>query len=372
MISPILYFIGVETTNVTVFVLFYLIFLSFLRKKKINAWFYYVATILFVFSFVPVLKWGLDVKYGFVTILPLTSLLLLIHSDKKEIEAFLHIATILLFIILLSAYYGFFLYNFFGVKPVEYPYLHKEILFLDTTFVSYSYGMNIRPAGIYDEPGAFSFVICSIVLGRSILGLSDKLSWALLLLGFITFSLAHMIFVVLFAINSVVYKRQYYLIILFFVIFVAISYYIMESQIGKIFDDLLIGRLSYDDEYLIAGNNRGIRFLNSIKYIDFDVIMFGLDGRLFYDYQNVYSEYNVFGENILTPLISKGIFSSFLYYIVLILLFIIPLRNKKYFLLFAMLLMIIQRPYVTHNPGYSFLIFLPLVLYFNIKSDCKH
>ena len=54
--------------------------------------------------------------------------------------------------------------------------------YLSTFSNSYVRGV-IRPAGIYDEPGALSFVACIIAALRKIRGFSEKGTWIILILG---------------------------------------------------------------------------------------------------------------------------------------------------------------------------------------------
>lgn len=52
----------------------------------------------------------------------------------------------------------------------------------------------IRPSAIYDEPGAFSFYICTLVIMRSRLRMSCQISAILLIGGMITQSITHVLF----------------------------------------------------------------------------------------------------------------------------------------------------------------------------------
>lgn len=374
MISPGIEILGLDRNIISFIILVYLFVLLLFDARRVYGWYYYLSFVVIALSFVPILRWGIDLKHGFIVILPLISLLLLLLSKKKEIEIFVKVATFFLFLILAGSYIGFFAQMLLIIKPVEFDYIsNKNLLLFGTTFASYSFGGNIRPGGIYDEPGAFSFVICIIVLVRSVLGLNEKVSWILLIFGFITFSVAHLVFVLIFLLKDINdYKKYIIYLISFLFLYVVYNYVVINTPFGEAVDLLLGGRIEYDDQYLFKGNNRGERFVNAINFLNLDVFLFGLDARLFYDYYNSSNDYMMFGENVLSPIIVRGIFSSLIYYMVVFVIVYYIFNGKKYFIIVGLLLLIMQRPYVINSMGYSFLVFIPLVIYYKNKIEIKY
>lgn len=313
-----------------------------------------------MFALITVLWWRLDVYYAFEPLIFLTSLLLLIVLSDCELKVFIDYATFLMFVVLVFAYFGLILCYYFDVSPVVFDYYGKDkIYYYITTFGVIGRDGFIRPSGIFDEPGAFSFVICSVALARSIMLKNNKTTWILLLMGLITFSVAHIMFIAVFLLlqNSHI-KSKLYIIIFMVFLYVLVSIYFVD-----VYNSLIAYRFEATDSSFLKGDNRTERFLNAMEYLDVEVFLFGLDKGLFTDYHNVSLNYKILGENILSPLVIKGALMSFSFYATIFYLGYIGVKEKKYIVSFSMIILLSQRPYVS-VPGYSLWAILPIVLYF--------
>ena len=142
---------------------------------------------------------------------------------EKEVVGFVHLSTFVLIFLCVGALLSFF-YALLGGAPLwgfPNPDGRENYLYL-LSLTNSVWGGFIRPSAIYDEPGAFSFFICSVVTLRVLLGFDKKLTWFLALSGLITFSLAHIIFFVFFALSQKVRLKHILLTVLVCLIFVSI------------------------------------------------------------------------------------------------------------------------------------------------------
>jgi hypothetical protein len=102
-----------------------------------------------------------------------------------------------------------FLYAYFGGEPVlaiENPDGRDNLLYL-TTMSGSPIGRIIRPSWVYDEPGAFSFLICSTVALRHVLKMGSRGSLLLMIGGLITLSLTHFLLTVIYLILHLGFLR---------------------------------------------------------------------------------------------------------------------------------------------------------------------
>ena len=256
---------------------------------------------------------------------------------------------------------------FFAVCGFVYAFLGGDSLFsianedgrengfyLTTFSNTYLFGF-IRPSGIYDEPGALSFYVCIIVALREVFYLNRKLSWKLLVLGFITGSLAHFIFVFLFAIHSGYFKISKFFRVVPVVIAILGVVYITDSP----FTALLVNLFSRFEIRggTIAGDNRSILFINALSYLDSFVVLFGLNGSCILNLPEcIPVQYEQYGENPLTLMVHLGLTLSWLYYAALIFL-LIKSRSENRYVVLGVLMLLLQRPYLL-SFGYTIIIVL--------------
>lgn len=315
--------------------------------------------------------WG-NFSYLRYAAFPVSSILLLMLVSRADLDRMLNVVSVLMLVMLLLAALGF-VAAFVGVEPLttlenrDGRSLH---IFFSTFSNSYNWNSNIlRPSGIYDEPGALSFFVCSIACLRAFLGKSERFTWALLGLGLVTLSVAHVIYMLVHFL-AVVRFRPY--LNGFWVLIAVVIFGIFLSGLGSVFYDRLFLRFeSTDDSKIVAGDNRSQRILGAIDIVasDRSVLLVGIGPDCVRNVRSCeHGDLPAFAAAPLEPLVLLGLTQGWLYYFVLAMLFMSPLFGRKYLVVFAFGLLLLQRPYVMHI-GYSFYSFLVLFVFSGAVID---
>jgi|GEM_PF-1266683 len=267
---------------------------------------------------------------------------------KKYLQPLVNIATPFMFVMLILSIIGF-VYAFLGFQPIATGTLTNGriyYLYLTTGAVDNGiFGNIIRPQAIYDEPGGFSFFICSLCFLRVFTKKNDAVTFLLMLLGNITFSMIHIILFALFVIHLIMkYKMKKIFIVYAALIFgiTVLAYTSMKETL----DELLFARFVMNKNTgHFEGNNRAYLLENVIELVKKDnaVLIWGLprddDGLTIMD--KVWG----YGENPLAPVVKFGIFIAWLYYFYLVFFVLCGVIDKKnFFMYFSIFLMLLQRP----------------------------
>lgn len=305
----------------------------------------------------------------------LAAILVASYSSKSVVIRFVDIATKLHVWVLLFSIVGYF-YAYYGGSPVFE--IHNEDgrsngFYLSTFSNTYLYGV-IRASGFYDEPGALSFMVCLIVALRELLHLDRRRSWALIWLGFITASFAHVVFSVLFVINATGFNLKKLLKITIKVICFVLFLYLIDSPLTALLDSFISrfgggggGTLIHDVTRIDQVSNRANYLINAGSYVNLKVAFFGRDGACILNAPGCASyEHGSYGENPLTLLVHWGLTLSWLYYAALTYLLVRAKGSQRWVLLgvFALLL---QRPNIL-SYGYSVIIVLYVYLLHRYQS----
>ena len=305
---------------------------------------------LVLLSLVNAFHWD-DVRYLFYWIFFVCALLLVELSGKEGTDRFCSMATKLMFFLLAGAILAFVLARI-GLPPIfTIPNPDGQDFYFFYTSFTNSYENNIiRASGIYDEPGAFSMYICFVAALRHLLMRDRKTTWLMLGLGFITFSLAHLVYVFFHFLAEQTSKKR---IVLMFGI-LAVGLFAIVTSISVESNILLLKRLALtEDTSLFAGNNRSFQLLNAWAQVSDNPssILYGLDSTCVFSQMVCQEKFGAMGENPLSPLAFGGIASEGSFYVVVILFLVAPLFGKRYLVLFGMGLLFLQRPYVM---GFSY------------------
>lgn len=284
--------------------------------------------------------------------------------DESALNDFTDIASKFIFILEIGALLGF-IYAYIGGKPI-YSISNIDgrpnFLYL-TTFTNARLGNFIRPSGIYDEPGAFSFFIISIVIMRIYYKKNSTFSFVILTLGMITTSLTHFLcmIILLIPILRTSDKKQRLIIYIFFAIMICLMFYFFYD----LFDKFLFERLKIDSSTgTIKGNSRNGQIEGCIKSIKENGFLFG---NYSLGPEEVIRRYGVISENPLSLLALGGLFNSIPYYCFLFISFTAFLVSFDMCYL-AALALFLQRPYQSAI-GYSFFfIFFLLIAVNEIKN----
>jgi len=344
------------------FLFFGFIFCALARKKHFNIkkHFIYVILMVTLFGIFASLLSG-NIRFFIKIIGIVFPLCYLAFCDKKHIETIVEIGTPFFIVLLSGAFIGF-TYAMAGGQPVfQFPNPDGRMnYFFLTTSTNTWIGNIIRPGGIYDEPGSFSFLLCVLAIFRVLTGKSDILTYFMLLAGNITFSAAHAIFFVLynFYMFGKYYKKKFFVSyivsIVFAMVFLLYAYY-------DIFEDMLFYRLQGER---LTNNNRTVQIDGSLYILKnarplMDVVLFG--------YNKIEDEKYLF-TNPLGPLIYDGIFVSWIYYMCITILLFGGVISPKYrFVLWGIAFIYMQRPFYSFG-RFAALYIIAFFVYGEIKK----
>ena len=345
-------------------------------KRSINNSYLYLILAILLTGAISSVYWT-TLKPLFANIWVLLALLLYGFSTRKEKEVFINIATVWIVVLLIGAYIAFFIAAL-GVEPLgdfPNPDGRPNYIFygtLSNVFI----GDFIRPAGIYDEPGAFSLLICFVVAMRYAIGKSNAVNIAILFLGLITTSLAHAIFLLLFLTANLRLvlgsKRVLPLLLL--------SSALLLGTVGQEVISKLTDRFVHFATNITSSNpsevevgNRTRHVLNSIEVInkaEFSPI-FGYHADCFRDASCGGRIMDLCCEPF-TPFVKGGIIYGWLYYLVLLVVFVSPIfLGSRGIVLFALGLLLLQRPAIYGMGGSMFIIFAVGLLLINNRDFLK-
>ncbi|MBU2869371.1 hypothetical protein [Colwellia sp. E2M01] len=334
--------------------------LLFLRRKPITiqANEVYLSLIVIFLSFMFGLYWT-EAKLSFLGLYFVVALICLSQTTFADRLYMVETLSNILLMIVVFSCLGF-IYALLGGEPlfnITNPDGRTSFLYL-TTFTNFTIGNIIRPSGIFDEPGALSFVICATCYCREVLCLDKKKTWLLLLLGLITLSLAHILFIIIYfvAFKARLYKK----LIIIALGLVTIFLLIIMLWDNPYFQAVFISRFELTNGKL-AGDNRSELFYNAILLTQKMHYLYGLDSDCLLYPMYCIENYGKFGENPLYPFVTLGLL-SLPYYAVLTLLSIKVLFSKRRrisIIHLGMIVLLLQRPYVMIY-GYASLILLCL------------
>jgi uncharacterized membrane protein YhhN len=302
-------------------------------------------------------------RAAFYPVLFSVSLLVAAVATKYEIQKVVSIASAILLLLLIGGWIAVIL-AFLGMAPLDtISGLHDRPLYLYfTTLTPTVIGNFIRPAGIYDEPGALSLVVCVIAFLRHLMRMDRRLTWGMLLLGFVTFSLAHLVYV---AIHFISERR---IIVawsnLFLVSCVAI-WVLSNVGIWEHFDARLLSRVSVSSSsgQLVTGDNRSrnlLRAFDLLKESGPTISLVGVDVSCIEGSAICNRKHPGLDFNPLTPLVHYGLLISWPYYLFLAISIGVGVIRRSSWPLIGVALLFMQRP-LLFSMGYSMLAALVLV-----------
>jgi len=267
---------------------------------------------------------------------------------KKFLPPLIDIATVFLFVMLIFSIIGF-LYAFLGYQPLmsgAAPNGRMYYWYLTTGAVDNGiFGSIIRPQGIYDEPGGFSYVICTLCFLRILTKRSDVVTFVMLLLGNITFSMIHIMIFALFIVHlSVKYKMKKAFALYAAAVFAMLAFAYLPLR-GPV-NDLLVARFAINKATgHFDGNNRAYLLNNAMELAKKDntVLLWGLPRDA--DGLTVMDKMWGYGENPLAPALKFGIFVAWLYYFYLAFFALCGIVDRKnFFVYLSIFMMLLQRP----------------------------
>ena len=276
--------------------------------------------------------------YFYLAIFTATSL------DVQLLKKFTEFSSNILCIILFLSVLSFF-YRHYGNPPL-FEILNpdgRSNFFYLTSFGNESQN---RVSGIFDEPGTLSFISSIIVFLRDKFSLSFKKSISILFLGIFTVSIAHFIFFSMYLLHLLLKEKSLrspknYV---FFLILFSICLFLNQNRFTE-----------------VLGQDRISAFLGAFALLDSRSFLFGMDsvcqlgkfdcvGNL--KFNDIVVPF--YGDNPLSLLVHYGIFISFPYYFFMLYFFHYAIKRSS-LILFAIFLLLLQRPYIM-SFGYSVLL----------------
>lgn len=360
-VSPLIHAFSTLKGNViSILALFAIFIIKDFWRGVDNKYFFLSLGIVFI-SIIPALYWQ-QPRLMLLPIYFVLSILVVSELKKIEIKAFVELLTWVLLLVLFGAVLGILYAYFGGASIIEFanPDGRLNQLYL-TTLTNSQIENFIRPSGVFDEPGALSFVVCFIAALRHSTGGNKKITWIMLILGMVTMSVAHLIYMLLHATEELKSHKRAKDAFMFLGV-VAIFSWVLVSFIHPIQDilsALLFSRFT-DDTLSTLGQDRVTTLLNAVGYIDINTFMFGLDSDCAVGFAHCTFDkgFENYGDNPLTLLVHWGGLLAFPYYFVLVYLTFNSVRQRN-FIMFGIMLLLLQRPY-TMSYGYSILIVLTL------------
>lgn len=253
----------------------------------------------------------------------------------------IQILIVLNIIILIGAWFSF-VYAFIGSSPMFYSVnleTSAKLPFYLSSFTNAVHGNIIRPAGLFDEPGALAMFTILVACLVELKNKNNRVNIYLLSLNMITFSLVAVLALALYFLfrlssDSVTSSFKRY-----FFVFVCAGF--LFFYFGNVIDELILSRFVLVDG-VFAGDNRSNQISNFFENINFDIFFSG---------HKVISdsgpEFDM-SSNPLTLLYASGIFIWLPYFFLSVYLAfnaIFGLKQVKYPSL-LLLVVILQRPYI--------------------------
>jgi hypothetical protein len=251
-----------------------------------------------------------------------------------------------------------FMYAYNGGEPllsIANPDGRDNFLYL-TTMSGSPIGSVIRPAWVYDEPGAFSFALCATVALRHMLKMSARPSVLLMIGGLITLSLTHLVVVVLF-----VFARFGILRAAMLAALLAVGVQVLVPELEEF--DFVTARFAIEDGRL-AGDNRSNQLENFADIASVRIFLFG-DVDCHNRPDRSCDEHGDISSSPATPIYYGGIY-LFSAQVVVHIALAWAFFARQSFRLPALILsiLLLQRPYFA-GFGYGLITYIILFLMFN-------
>lgn len=273
-------------------------------------------------------------------------------KEKKFIERFCDWLTVFCIVAIVLAWISFFYVLAGGEPQLEFPNPDGRPNRLYLTSLSNAVvGGVIRTAFIYDEPGAFSFVLVVAVIIREMLAKSRMISLLIFLGGLVTFSLIHVMVLAIYVFLVLSFKFK---IISALALMIVVSVTYGDPRFGFFYD-------RFDSNSDNAGlSNRTVQLENFYNVIADDPEVFFLgDYNCHVREEKRCYEHGDISSSPVTPTYLGGIFLLIIQVLTHLALLSLMLKKRFFFPAVAMTLLLLQRPYF-HLLGYQLLIYFPV------------
>ncbi len=258
-----------------------------------------------------------------------------------------------LLVLLVGAWVGLAYFQAGGSPILSFEQYDGRIseLYLSTLSVTVLDQGYMRPSSLFDEPGTLSFITVCVACLRVALGLRTGRTVALMVLGLVTGSIAHVICVVSMLLHAAsvsgIWRRiQPTKLLLALVVSVPAGWFVYAQLIAPRLVETASGGIEADTRTPLV--------LRSLLLLDQASPLSGLDqGLCYFDSVTCVSTYGIFLESPLGPYLALGGPASLPYYLFLLMLLVLAgMQRKMAFIHLTVLAIFLQRPYVL-NLGYA-------------------
>jgi hypothetical protein len=365
-LSPVLPVLGIRGTAIYFVVYLITAYELIFNNKTLPLVSIYLCAAVFIGACLAGLHWN-SPKTAFVSLFFIGSILITSIADRDAVNRFITISTYFFMVILALCWIGFF-YTLHGGKGLFSisNYDGRENIFYLTTFSNYVVANTIRPSGIFDEPGALSFLVCALATLRVIYKRNILVSIVMLQLGTVVFGFTHYLFFIAFILflNNKSLKFKAGLLLAIFAVNV-IEYLFLKDAI----DILFMWKFNYHPETkTISGDNRSSQVLLARSVLSLSTFLWGLDSTAIMDIIAFKKKFTGMSENPLGPLVTTGIFVSFPYYYILTSYFGKGICSKEHRIFLAVVLLFLPRPFIT---GYGYSV-LAMLLFLSLDAQYLH
>ena len=221
------------------------------------------------------------------------------------------------------------------------------------TMSNYNFLGLIRPSFIYDEAGAFSFMLCATVALREALGRSRRASYLLMIGGLVTFSLTHFLITLIYLTFRNGFLKTVTVTVALLIPLVPLA--VQNEQLG-----FLVSRFAIEDGEF-AGDNRSEQLKNFLAVVHPAMVLFGAiecQARA----ERMCEEHGDITSSPVTPTYNCGIVALVVQLCMHTGLIVAFFRSKRFrFSALTLSLLLLQRPYLEIS-GYGFICFFLLFL----------
>lgn len=364
LITPFAAIAGIRSIYFISIVSLVIVFLIMYKHIIIKRWFICVSSFILLFV-LPVFIYWLDIRFLVMPIFLWFALLLIQSCNDNCFNKFIDYSTKFIYFLLIGAIIAFIISKL-GIKPIwsiVNPDGRTNYLYYTSFALSIFNDGAIRAGAIFDEPGTFSMFITLLAAARRLMGKNERTTWIMLLMGFVTFSLAHLIFVFIYFISFKFSIRQWSKIFIGFILSIIVLF-----SAGAM-DDIhkrLLNRLVLNDEGRLTGDNRSLdtfKIMNELSLNPINNILIGVSPDCKWGGELCPSNIAGLEGTPLSPIAQQGAIASIPLYSLIILGLISPFFGRKYFVLFGVSLLLLQRPYL-FSVSYSLMITLVYYLFF--------
>lgn len=231
-----------------------------------------------------------------------------------------------------------------------------------TTMSNFNVVGLIRPSFIYDEPGAFSFIVCATVALREVLGRGRHASFLLMIGGLVTLSLTHFLITLIYLIFRIGPLKTIALVAALLIPLAPLAAHVEELN-------FLVNRFAFEDGKL-EGDNRSNQIENFFAVVNPGMVLFGnieCDARP----EGICDEHGDITSSPVTPTYRGGLVALIVQLSVHAGLIAAFFRRKRFrFSALALTLLLLQRPYFGFG-GYGYITFLLLLLMWQVRTPIR-